>query len=231
MHQQDLTRFETEAAEIVGAMKELFTEFEKRIGEVVSVQRVSASEARTEGAQATQHLQKLARLSKSLVDQQRNLLNRIEQDWQLHIDANARRAGEAQAQAFGESIARGLHGRLTDLVTQVEASTRQFTWKSSLRWALGIAIAFPLTVGICVSAFLPRVENPNIERTELSKPDFGRPRVAIGLTAAQTKEAISKLSLCQATKTLDWHPCIDVDSPPRMGFGAVDKPRVVVRGM
>jgi hypothetical protein len=112
MHQQELTRFETEAAEIVGAMKELFAEFEKRIGEVVSVQRVSASEARTEGAQATQHLQELARLSKALVDQQRSLLTRIEQDWQLHIDANAKRAGEAQAKAFGESIARGLQERL-----------------------------------------------------------------------------------------------------------------------
>jgi len=155
MHQQELTRFETEAAEIVGAMKELFTEFEKRIGEVVSVQRVSASEARTEGAQATQHLQELARLSKSLVDQQRNLLTRIEQDWQLHIDANAKRAGEAQAKAFGESIARGLQERLSNLTAQVEASTRQFTWKSSLRWAAGIAVAIPLTVGICVSWTCP----------------------------------------------------------------------------
>ena len=230
MHQQELTRFETEAAEIVGAMKDLFTEFEKRIGEVVSVQRVSASEARTEGAQATQHLQELARLSKSLVDQQRNLLARIEQDWQLHIDANAKRAGEAQAKAFGESIARGLHERLSNLAAQVEASTRQFTWKSSLRWVAGIAVAIPLTVGICVSAFLPRVENPNIEKSTLSKPDVGRTG-AIGLTAAQTKEAISKLSLCQAAKTLDWHPCIEVDSPPRMGLGAIDKPRIVVRGM
>jgi hypothetical protein len=230
MHQQELTRFETEAAEIVGAMKELFTEFEKRIGEVVSVQRVSASEARTEGAQATQHLQELARLSKSLVDQQRNLVTRIEQDCQLHIDANAKRAGEAQAKAFGESIARGLQERLSSLAEQVEASSRQFTWKSSLRWVAGIAVAIPLTVGICVSAFLPRDEKPNIERPALSKPDFGSTG-AIGLTAAQTKEAISKLSLCQATKTLDWHPCIDVDSPPRMGFGAIDRPRVVVRGM
>jgi hypothetical protein len=230
MHQQELTRFETEAAEIVGAMKELFREFEKRIGEVVSVQRVSASEARTEGAQATQHLQELARLSKSLVDQQRNLLTRIEQDWQLHIDANARRAGEAQAKAFGDSIARGLQERLSNLAVQVEASTRQFTWKSSLRWAAGIAVAIPLTVGICVSAFLPHVEKPNTVRPLLSKPDFGRPG-PVNLTAEQTKEAISKLSLCQATKTLDWHPCIDVDSPPRMGFGAIDKPRVVIRGM
>jgi hypothetical protein len=91
-------------------------------------------------------------------------------------------------------------------------------------------VAIPLTVGICVSAFLPRVETTNAERPVLSKPDFGRSG-PVNLTDEQTKEAISKLSLCQATKTLDWHPCIDVDSPPRMGFGAIDKPRVVIRGM
>jgi hypothetical protein len=230
MDEQDLTRFETEAAEIVGAMKEIFKEFEKRIGEVVSVQRVSASEARTEGAQVTRQLQELGRLAKSLVDQQRTLLSCIEKDWQLHIDANAKRAGEAQAKAFGESIARGLQTQLSDLAAKVEVSTRQFTWRSSLQWVAGIAVAIPLTVGICVSAFLPHVENQNVEEAALSKPDFST-RGPINLTAEQTKEAISKLSLCQAKTTLDWHPCIEVDSPPRMGFGAVDKPRVVVRGM
>ena len=89
MDQQDVTRFETEAAEIIGAMKELFKEFEHRIGEVVSVQRLSASEARNEGAQAARQFQELTRLSKSLVDEQRNLLVRIEREWQLRIDSNA----------------------------------------------------------------------------------------------------------------------------------------------
>lgn len=232
MNQQDLTRLETEAAEIVGAMKELFKEFEKRIGEVVSVQSVSASEARTEGAQAVQHLQELTRLSKSLVDQQRSLLARIERDWQLRIDSNAQRAGEAQAKAFGESIAGGLQERLADLGAQVEASARQFTWKSSLRWGLGVAMAIPLTVAVCVSVFLPRTEKkPSVERPPLSQPDIGKSGGASGLTAAQTREVLSKLSVCEVAKTADWHACIEVDSPLRMGLGAVDKPRVVVRGM
>jgi hypothetical protein len=232
MNQQDLTRLESEAAEIVGAMKELFKEFEKHIGEVVSVQRVSASEARTEGAQAVQHLQELTRFSKNLVDQQRSLLARIEQEWQLRIDSNAQRAGEAQAKAFGENMARGLQERLADLGAQVEASTRQFAWKSSLRWILGIAIAIPLTVAICVTAFLPRTEEkPSVERPALSQPDFQKPGGAIGLSAAQTREALSKMSVCEVAKTADWHACIEVDSPPRMGLGAADKPRVVVRGM
>jgi len=80
MNEQDLARLEDEAAEIVGAMKELFKEFEKRIGEVISIQRVSASEARAEGSQAAQHLQELAHISQTLVEQQRALLARVEQD-------------------------------------------------------------------------------------------------------------------------------------------------------
>lgn len=230
MNQQELERLESEAAEIVGALKELFKEFEKRIGELVSVQRVSASEARTEGAQTTRHLQELASHSKSLVDQHRSLLARLEQDWQLRIDSSAQRAGEAQAKAFGESIARGLQGKLADLAAQVEASTRRFTWRSSLQWALGIAIAIPLTVAICLNV-APRTEKPAVERVAtLSKPDFVKPG-AIGVTAAQTREVLSKLSICEVAKTTDWHACIEVDNPPRMGLGATDKPRVVIRGM
>jgi hypothetical protein len=232
MNQQDLTRLESEAAEIVGALKELFKEFEKRIGEVVSVQRVSASEARAEGAQAIQHLQELTHFSKNLVDQQHNLLARVERDWQLRIDSNAQRAGEAQAKAFGENVARGLQERLAELGAQVDDSIRQLTWKSSLRWGLGIALAIPLTVAVCVSAFLPRTqEKLSVERPALSQPDFGKPGGAIGLSVAQTREAISKLSVCEVAKTADWHACIEVDSPPPVGLGTVDKPRVVVRGM
>jgi hypothetical protein len=234
MDHQDatLTRLESEAAETVGAMRELFKEFEKRIGEVISVQRLSSSETRTEGAQVLQHLQELARCSKALVEQQRGVLGRIEQEWQLRIDGNAQRAGEAQAKAFGESIAQGLQGRHADLAAQVETSTRQLTWKSSLRWVVGIALAIPLTVAICVSAFVPNTpENRNIPGAELTVPELGKAGNAIGLSPAQTRELLSKVSVCEVAKTEDWHACIEVDSPPRMGLGAVDKPRVVVRGM
>jgi hypothetical protein len=234
MDHQDvtLTRLESEAAETVGAMRDLFKEFEKRIGEVISVQRLSAIEARTEGAQALQHLQELSHCSRNLVDQQRSVLARIEQEWQLRIDSNARRAGEAQAKAFGENIAQGLHGRLAHLAAKVETSTRQLTWRSSLRWVVGIALAIPFTVAICVSAFLPSTaEHPSAAKTELSAPDLAKPESAIGLSPARTRELLSKVSVCEVAKTADWHACIEVDSPPRMGLGAVDKPRVVVRGM
>jgi hypothetical protein len=229
--QEDLARLETEAAEIVGTMKDLFKEFERHLGEVVSTQRMASSEARAEGAQVAKDLHELGRSARLLVGEQRDLVARIERDWQLRIDTNAQRAGEAHAKAYGENIARGLQERLEDLATEVNASTRRFTWKSSLPWALGIAIAIPLTVGVCVSAFLPQAEKTaTIERQPVSKPGVGFPS-AIGLTAAQMREAVSKLSLCQTPKTNDWHACIEVDNPPRVGLGSVDKPRVVVRGM
>jgi len=230
MDQQDVARFETEAAEIIGAMKELFKEFENRIGEVVSVQRVSASEARNEGAQAARQLQELTRLSKSLVDEQRNLLARIEREWQLRIDNNAQRAGEAQAKAFGENIARGLQDRLAELASQVEMATRRYTWKSAWPWALGIAFAIPLTAAVCLNASSPSGAQPSPEAAALSKPKFTS-AFAINLSEAQAREALSKLSLCQVPKTLDWHACIEVDSPPRIGFGGIDGPRVAIRGM
>ena len=232
MNQQDLARLETEAAEIVGAMKDLFKEFENRLGELVSAQRIASSEARAEGVQVTKDLHDLGRSARILVGEQRDLVARIERDWQLRIDTNAQRAGEAHAQAFGENIARGLQERLEGLATEVKASTRRFTWKSSLPWALGIALAIPLTVGICVSAFLPQAAEkpPVVERPLSGKPGVGLPS-AIGLTSAQTREAISKLSPCQVPKTNDWHACIEIDNPPRAGLGSVDKPRVVVRGM
>jgi hypothetical protein len=231
MNQQDLTRLETEAAEVVGAMKELFKEFENRIGEVVNVQRVSASEARTEGAQAAQRLYELTRHSKTLLDQQRDLVARIEQSWQLRIDSNAQRAGEAQAKAFGENIAQGLQARLAELASQVEVATRRYTLKSAWPWALGVAFAIPLTAAVCLNCSSPRGNPPNTESPPRSKPNLGTSAFAVNLSEAQAREALSKLSLCQAPKTLDWHACMEVDSPPRMGFGGTDRPRVIIRGM
>jgi hypothetical protein len=213
-------------------MKDLFREFERQQGEIVSAQRIASSEARAEGTQVTKDLHELGRSARILIGEQRDLVARIERDWQLRIDTNAQRAGEAHAQAFGENIARGLQERLEGLAAEVKASTRRFTWRSSLPWVLGIAIAIPLTVGVCVSAFLPLAAEkpPAVERALTSKPGVGLPSV-IGLTAAQTREAASRLSLCQVPKTNDWHACIEVDNPPRIGLGSVDRPRVVVRGM
>jgi hypothetical protein len=226
MNDRDLEQ----AAEILGAMKDLFKEFENRLGEVVSTQRIASSEARAEGAKVSKDLHELALSARILVNEQRDLVKRLEQEWQLRIDQNAQRAGEAQAKAFGENIARGLQGQLAELAADVKRSTRRYTWKSSLQWVLGIAIAIPLTVGLCLSAFLPAEKPPAAEKPLIGKPNVALPS-AVGLTAAQTRAAVSKLSLCQVPKTNDWHACIEVDNPPRIGLGAVDRPRIVIRGM
>ena len=217
MNPQDLARLETDAAEIVGAVKELFKEFENRLGEVVSVQRIAASESRAEGARAIQQLKELALSARELVGTQRQLLTRIERDWQLHIDGNAQRAGEAQAKAFGEGIAQGLHKQLTDLASQVERSTRRLSWKSSLGWALGIAIAIPLTVSLGVQTFAPNVEKLSVE----------------GLTPEQTRAALSRVVRCRTNKNdwHDWHVCIAVDESPRLTKGASGEALVALRGM
>jgi hypothetical protein len=216
MDSQDLARFETDVAEIVGAMKDLFTEFEKRLGEVVSAQRITTSEARAEGARVTQQMQELGRFSRSLVEEQRNLLTRIEREWQMRIDSNAQRAGEAQAHAFGENIAQGLHEQLARLASQVEISMRHLTWKSSLRWALGIGIAIPIAINIGVQSIAPSVEKLSVA----------------GLTPEQTSDALSKLVPCHEEKNWrNWHVCVAVDAPPYLVKGASGEALVVIRGM
>ena len=217
MNPQDLARLETEAAEIVGAVKELFKEFENRLGEVVSVQRIAASESRAEGARAVQQLKELALSARELVGTQRQLLTRIERDWQLHIDGNAQRAGEAQAKAFGESIAQGLHERLAELATRVEATTRRLSWKVVLGWALGIAIAIPLSISVGVQTFAPSVEKLSVA----------------GLTPEQTSDALSRVVRCRVNKNdwHDWHVCIAVDDSPRLTKGSRGEALVVLRGM
>jgi hypothetical protein len=199
------------------AVKELFKEFENRLGEVVSMQRIAASESRAEGARAIQQLKELALSARELVGTQRQLLTRIERDWQLHIDGNAQRAGEAQAKAFGESIAQGLHERLAELAIQVEATTRRLSWKVVLGWALGIAIAIPLSISVGVQSFAPSVEKLSVA----------------GLTPEQTSDALSRVVRCRINKNdwHDWHVCIAVDDSPRLTKGASGEALVVLRGM
>lgn len=227
MDQQDLVRFESEAAEVVGAMKELFKEFERHLGEVVSAQRMASSEARAQGAEVTKDIHELRSSARIMVTEQRELLARLEREWQLRIDETAKRAGETQAKAFGAHIAQGLQGQIMALGAEVKRATQAtqgLAWKTSLRWVLGIALAIPLTVGICVSALSPHDPSSAEPIRKAVIPNMA-------LTAAQTQEAIDKLSLCQAPRLNGWHVCVEADNPPRVGFGEDDKPRVFVQGM
>ena len=227
MNQQDLARLETEAAEVVGAMRDLFREFERHLGEIVGAQRMASSEARAEGTTVIKDIHELRTSAEIIVREQRDLVARIEKEWQLRIDQHAQRAGEAQAKAFGENIARGLQAQITELgseIKRVTQATQVLAWKTSIRWVLGIAIAIPLTVAICVSALSPHDSLPGEQTGKAVIPNMA-------LTSAQTQEAVAKLSLCQVPRTDGWHVCIEADNPPRVGFGEDDKARVVVRGM
>lgn len=217
MNPQDLERLEREAAEIIGAMKALLNEFESRLGEVVSAQRVAESELRAESTHITRHLRELATHARELAADQRTLLTRIERDWQLEIDENAQRAGAAQAQAFGERIAAGLEARLAELVGEVERATRRLTGKIALRWTLGLAIAVPLMVMLSLSAFMPRPPDPSIP----------------GLTAEQAHAVLSRITPCwpRWNDIRDMHVCVVTDDPPRLARGPHEEAVVIVRGM
>jgi hypothetical protein len=147
----------------------------------------------------------------------RQLLTRIERDWQLHIDGNAQRAREAQAKAFGEGIAQGLHERLAELATRVEAPTRRLSRKVVLGWALRIAIAIPLSIGVGVQTFAPNVEKLSVA----------------GLTPEQTSDALSRVVRCRVNKNdwHDWHVCTSVGDSPRLTKGVSGEALVVLRGM
>jgi len=81
MNDQDMARFEKQAAETLGAMKELFEEFAKRLGEVVSMQRLAASEARNEGAKARAALEQIARYAEDTATYQRQAIAELRSGW------------------------------------------------------------------------------------------------------------------------------------------------------
>jgi hypothetical protein len=208
MSAENVEAFEQQAAELVAAAKGLLREFEDRIGEALHAQRLAVSEARAEGVQVTHQLQELSRFSKALVGQQRETLARIEREWQLRIDANAQRAGEDQAKAFGQSIAAGLAEQLENLTLQVEAATRRFAWATTLKWGLSIGIGIALAVVVGVWTLLPTVD---------------------GLSPLQVRDAITRLSPCQVQK--ESHVCIRVNEKPQVTKGLEGQALVVVQGM
>lgn len=113
-------------------MRDLFREFERHLGEVVSAQRMASTEARAEGATVIKDIHELRTSAGILAREQRDLVARIEKEWQLRIDQTAQRSGEAQAKAFGENITRGLQAQITALGAKVEHATQAtqvLAWK------------------------------------------------------------------------------------------------------
>ena len=194
MNEQDIARFENEAAETVGAMKELFKEFERRLGEVVSAQRLASSEVRSEGAKAQALLGELSRAARATANDQRYALTELRDSWRLHVAENSKAAGREQARAFGEEITTGLAQRVADMATVVERATARLGWLSALKWSAGIAAGIALTIAIGVWSLVPS---------------------ANGLSTLQVRAAMAQLVPCQIGMQI--HVCVTVDETQRVG--------------
>jgi hypothetical protein len=209
MNADGIESFERQAAELIAVVKGLVREFEARIGEAVSTQRVAASEARAEGVKITGQLENIGRYANDLLTRQRTLLTQIEKDWQLHIDENARRAGAEQARQFGEALIEGVCEPLAVLARDIQNTTARFTWASLLKWGGGIGLGIALTIALGVKALVPSVDD---------------------LSPSQVRTAMSHLASCQIDKKD--HVCIDIDDKPRIVRGLKGDELVVrVKGM
>ncbi|MGH8275168.1 MAG: hypothetical protein ACRETG_06520 [Steroidobacteraceae bacterium] len=208
MNEQDLARFEAQAAETVGAMKELFAEFERRLGEVVAAQRLASSEARNEGVKARAALEELARQARAIAEAQRQAIAELRGGWQLHVAENSKAAGQELARAFGEQIASGLQQRLERLGDAVERVTRRFEWATALKWGGAMAIGCVLLVLIGVWALLPSVD---------------------GLSSSQVRAAVTRLAPCHIGH--ERHVCIAADAGTRVGKAVDGADLVIISGL
>jgi hypothetical protein len=158
MDQAELDRFESQAAEIVGAAKGLFDEFEARLAQALNDQKLTNAQTRDDAVQLRKVLQEVVASSKAVVDAREREGNRIVQEWKTLFQDLARKAGQEQAQAFGESLSAGLRKDISALSKATQQATGRLQWSSILSWAVGVALAIPLTIAIGVWALLPSVE-------------------------------------------------------------------------
>lgn len=204
----DIERFEAQAAQTVGEMKALFGEFEARLGEVVSAQRLASSEARNEAAKARAALEELARQAKAMVDAQGRTLEEVRQGWRFHVAENSRAAGEEIARAFGVRIATGLCQKLEGMSTAVERATRRLEWTTVGKWTAGIATGVVMTIALGVWAMLPHAE---------------------GLSWSYVRAGATRLQPCEAKQEV--HVCVVIDREAGMVKGVNGEALAVVRGM
>ena len=108
MNDEAFARFESEAAEILGALKHLFREFERQLAEAVSAQRLESSEARAEAADARAILRKVAQRAEQTANEQHEALEMLRENWWFNIEENAKASGAHMALTFGEEIAAGV---------------------------------------------------------------------------------------------------------------------------
>jgi hypothetical protein len=208
MNDEAFARFESEAAEILGALKHLFREFERQLGEAVSAQRLESSEARAEAADARAILRKVAQRAEQTANEQHEALEMLRENWWFNIEENAKASGAHMALTFGEEIAAGLEKKLKVLSAEVERATRRLGWMTTLKWGAGVAAGVVITILIAVYALTPQVA---------------------GLSSRQVQAAIAEIVPCQVDKRR--HVCIKLDARPRLISGSGGVPVSVIRGL
>ena len=208
MNDAAIERLEAEATEVLGAMKELFREFERRLGEAVSAQRLASSEARAEAADARAILRKLVKRAEETADDQRQALEMLRENWWFNIEENAKASGAGMAQEFGERIGAGLEKRLKALGADVERVTRRFQWVTALKWGAGVGLGIVLVIALGVNALTPQVD---------------------GLSSQQLRAAVAELVPCQVDK--ERHVCVKLGDRPQFAKGSGGPPIAVVRGL
>src|SRR5487761_1620759 len=201
MNDQTVDRFEAELTEILGAMKQLFGEFERRLGEAVSAQRLASSEARA-------ILRKLVQRAEETADGQRQALAMLREKWWFNIEQNAKASGAGMAQEFGERIAAGLEKRLQALSADIESVTRRFQWVTMLKWGAGVGVAIVFIVALGVNALTPQAD---------------------GLSSQQLQAAVAELVPCQVGN--ERHICVRLDDKPQISKLQGGTPTAVVRGL
>jgi len=208
MNEQDAERFEAQAVATLAAMKELFDEFQKRLGEVVAAQRLASSEARSEGAKARAALEEISRQARAIAEAQRQAIAELRGEWRLHVAENSKAAGAEMAVSFGEEIAAGLERKLVTMTQEVERATGRFEWVTALKWSGGVAVGIVLTIGLGVWALLPNVP---------------------GVSPLRVRVAMSQIGPCQIGE--EQHVCMLLENPPRFTKGPDGKTVIVVRGL
>lgn len=208
MDQSGLDRFESQAAEIVGAAKGLFDEFEARLAQALNDQKLTNAQTRDDAVQLRKVLQEVVASSKAVVDAREREGNRIVQEWKTLFQDLARKAGQEQAQAFGESLSAGLRKDISALSKATQQATGRLQWSSIVSWAVGVALAIPLTIAIGVWALLPSVEGVEPWRVQI---------------------AMQRLERCEVAGKV--RLCIAVDDKPLLLKGASGQPVTAVRGL
>jgi hypothetical protein len=156
MNEAVIDRLETQAAEIVSAVKGMLSEMESHLAQSVNDQRVNNVQAREEAVRLQALFKDVSTQLRTLTESARKDFADIRTEWKQPLQDAAKAAGAAQAQAFGEQISAGVKRQLDEVSRDARSALDRYHWTSIAAWAIGVGLAIPLTVALGVWALLPQ---------------------------------------------------------------------------